>query len=71
MGIRTYRFLIDKADGWNPVRFYRAIAEASQLTKAEFDETSRILTVEAAWDPEESVRLACKVSGAIFRVKMD
>jgi hypothetical protein len=67
MRMRNYSYIIDGVSGPRLVQFYRAIAQAGQLTKVRFDKETRVLNVEAAWDPEPSIRLACQVVGASYR----
>ena len=65
--MRSYKYILDEIKADNLPRLYKALAQASQLTKINFNRESKILTVEAAWDPEESVRMACQVIEAKLR----
>ena len=68
--MRSYKYILDEIKADNLPRLYKALAQASQLTKIDFNKESKILTVEAAWDPEESVRMACQVIEAKLRSRL-
>lgn len=65
---RNYSYIIDGVSGPRLKLFYRALAQADQLTKADFRKDTRVLDVEAVWDPEPSIKLICQVVGASYRV---
>ncbi len=70
MKTRAYSYVIDSVDGRHLPQFYRALAEVTQLTSIDFNKDSKVLTVKAPWDPEDSIRLVCEVVGVDFRLRL-
>ncbi len=70
MKTRAYSYVIDRVDGKHLPQLYRALAEVTELTSIDFNRNSRILTVEAAWDPERAIRLVCETVGVDFRARL-
>jgi hypothetical protein len=64
---KTYRYVVDGVTTTSLANLRMALAVVPSITGVDFNGTSSILSVEAASNPEASVRNACAVSGVNLR----
>jgi hypothetical protein len=65
--LRTYKFILDKVTNSNLDTLSKALTVVPVITGFHYNEDSCVLAVEAASNPEDSIRLACDVAGARLR----
>ena len=67
MKVKTFKFVVDGVTQENLTRLKKALAVVPTITGLSFNGATSVLSVEAASNPEDSIRLACEVAGARLR----
>lgn len=67
--LKTYKYLIDGITQRTMVNLARALTVVPTIIGFKFNKATHVLIVEAASDPEDSVKLASEVVGAKFRTE--
>jgi hypothetical protein len=70
MKVRVYRYIIDGVNDATLPVLRKTVSVVPGMKVLGFDRQSSVLSVEAAADQEDSVKMACSVSGVRFRVRM-
>ena len=65
--LKNYTYVIDEITAEGATKLQLALSVVPTITGLAFDDSSRVLTVRAAQDPEQSIRLACGVVSAKLR----
>ncbi len=67
---KTYYYLIDKLNAENAGTFKKALRTVDSIKSITIRPNERLVELVSTRNPEDSVKIACDISGTQFRVRV-